>query len=470
MPFTADISYKVVKQADVDHRFRKNGRLPGDSESATPLTLEGWDLRHIDLSKYYFPGAQLKKVNLAGKDLRDVDLAGVELFESDLSNSNLKGHNLSVHQSVFSTCDLSNADLRDTILNARFYDCTFDGTRFDDARLDNVIFSKTCRGVATQFVKSRFLKVQILGCLLNRANFRGACMDHLEVQQTKILKGDFSDTTGSLLLVRDSQLQGCHFNQTKIGFLDLGGVVNLVGTFFVNATLRGANLVGADLTDADLRDARLEEANLSGAIVDHADFTGASGLFGRHAANLSDIKGARRARFGEKKDHFNWEFLRKVGRIPLFGASNLAIIVILLMVAGARWYNAQVEVWQTDPRITGQDQLLQQLHDIHLPWHVGVTLLAIVLLAGGSGIYKYRCPEEIDHYSSTEWEIEHGRPLITYFSLSHSQKVWRRLSGWLYLLGVGWTVLYLIVRTTIAVHFLLVEPVWKVLRSLWLAA
>lgn len=56
MPDIEDISYKVVTQADVDRRFRKHGRLPGDSKSATPLTLEGWDLRHIDLSKYYFPG------------------------------------------------------------------------------------------------------------------------------------------------------------------------------------------------------------------------------------------------------------------------------------------------------------------------------------------------------------------------------------------------------------------------------
>ncbi len=470
MPFTADISYKVVKQADVDHRFRKHGRLPGDSESATPLTLEGWDLRHIDLSKYYFPGAQLKKVNLAGKDLRDVDLAGVELFESDLSNSNLKGRNLTVHQSVFSTCDLSNADFRNTILSARFYDCTFDGTRFDDARLDDVIFSKKCRGVATQFVKCRFLNVEISACVLSKANFRNACIDQLGVNATKMVKGDFCGTTGSLLKVRGSQLQACHFDRTLIGKLDFSGGVELVGASFLNATLRGADFREANLTDTNFRGARLETANLFGASIDHADFTGASGLFGRHAGILDDIKGARSARFGDKFDHFTWEFLRKVGRIPLFGVSNLAIIAILLMVAGARWYNSQVEVWRTDPRIAGQDQLLQNLHDIHLPWHIGVTLFAIVLLAVASGIYKYRCPEEIDHYSSTQWEVEHGRPLITYFSLSHSQKVWRRLSDRLYLLGVGWTVLYLTVRIAIGVHFLLLEPAWKMLRSRWLAA
>lgn len=238
----------------------------------------------------------------------------------------------------------------------------------------------------------------------------------------------------------------------------------------MKATLRGADFTRADLTDADLRDATLEDVILTGAIVDYADFTGASGLFGRHTGNLDGIKGARRACFGDPKDRCTWEYLRKVGRIPLFGVSNAAIIVILLMVAGARWYNTQVEAWQTNPLMTGQDQFLPDLHTIHLPWHIGVTLFAIVLLAGASGIYKYRCPEEIDQYSSTEWEIEHERPLITYFSLSHSQKGWRRVSDRLYLLGVGWTVTYLAWRTAIALQFLLLEPAWKMLRSLWLAA
>lgn len=406
---------------------------------------------------------------MAGKDLRDVDLAGVELFESDLSNSNLKGRNLSVHKSLFTTCNLSNADLRNSIMRVRFQDCTLTGTKFDEARLDDVVFSDKCQGSTTQFVNSRFLNVNISGCVLKRANFRAACIDHLEIRETKILKGDFSDTTGSKLQVRESQLQGCHFDRTKIGFVDFAGTNKLVGTVFVNATLRKAEFTGADLTDADFSHAMLEDADLSGATVDHADFTGASGLFGRYTGILGGIRGERRARFGDQKDRFTWEFLRKVGRIPLFGVSNLAIIIILLMVAGARWYNAQVEVWQTEPHITGLDQLLQNLHDIHLPWHLGVTLFAIVLLAAASGIYKYGCPEEIDQYSSTQWEIEHSRPLITYFSLSHSKKGWRRVSDRLYLLGIGWTVAYLAWRTAIAVHFLLVEPSWKLLRSLWSA-
>jgi len=52
----------------------------------------------------------------------------------------------------------------------------------------------------------------------------------------------------------------------------------LVGSDLSGCDLRGANLEAANLSNACLRGAILEKANLLDAIVDSADFRGASGL------------------------------------------------------------------------------------------------------------------------------------------------------------------------------------------------
>lgn len=204
MPDTDDGSYGKVTQAQVDRKFRGHDQNLADPNADAHFTIVGWDLRPIDLSAYDFREVTLEKVALAGKDLRNVRLNGVTVHQSDLSNANLNGAALGVYTSTIRGCDLTGADFRRTELDARFYDCILDGTKFDEATFHDVTFTKKCRGAATQFVKCRFFKGEISACNLSRANFREACIDHLEVKHTKMVKGDFSDTTGSLLLVRES--------------------------------------------------------------------------------------------------------------------------------------------------------------------------------------------------------------------------------------------------------------------------
>jgi hypothetical protein len=139
---------------------------------------------------------------------------------------------------------------------------------------------------------------------------------------------------------------------------------NLIRTNLSGANLRGANLSGAALVAANLRDANLSGADLSetdlaGAWLTGADLTGVN----LARANLSHVQGAHHARglgtaqlregpvrYFEMCDRpwperwLDWERLRTVGRLPLFGLSYTALILTPIVFYVLALYNDKVEL------------------------------------------------------------------------------------------------------------------------------
>jgi uncharacterized protein YjbI with pentapeptide repeats len=130
--------------------------------------------------------------------------------------------------------------------------------------------------------------------------------------------------------------------------LDLSGA-DLRGRPLHNVDFSGANLRGTDLRGTDLRHTFLLGADIHGANLLEAHLSG---------ANLQYLKGAGHAlhldtvlldqgdvRYLETCERqyadrwLDWERLRTVGRLPLFGASYTVLILLPIIFYGLAVYN-----------------------------------------------------------------------------------------------------------------------------------
>jgi hypothetical protein len=113
------------------------------------------------------------------------------------------------------------------------------------------------------------------------------------------------------------------------------------------ADLRGANLAQADLSQADLSQANVSWANLREASLSDANLTRLKGAPNAH--HLETVKLDSDARYFHTCDRtrldrlLDWERLRIMGRLPLFGASYTALILIPLVFYVFALYNNNVD-------------------------------------------------------------------------------------------------------------------------------
>jgi uncharacterized protein YjbI with pentapeptide repeats len=86
--------------------------------------------------------------------------------------------------------------------------------------------------------------------------------------------GLMSNTSESIVSLKDANLSNINFSQASIALANLEGA-HLEGANLEGANLEGANLEGANLSDAHLSDAHLEGANLSRTDLRRTDLSGA---------------------------------------------------------------------------------------------------------------------------------------------------------------------------------------------------
>ena len=258
------------------------------------------------------------------------------------------------------------------------------------------------------------------------------------------------------------------------------------GNAGVKFDLREANLQGHNLSRADLSQADLSRADLSQTDLSHADLTQANlceaKLYKTNLretflsdANLKGIKDAEHARYldtvilvqGDVKNfsecnrkklekYLDWSRLRTVGRLPLFGASYSALILIPIIFYVFAIYNNSVdtmrdmvdkvlhwlgELTRQDPSIVGS--LLYEIrikaHNLLQRWPIPsqslLILISTILLAIGSSLYTFFCPPRIKEYSQTQWCDELKCSLLHYWPLAWKYRWVRFLCAFSYALG-----------------------------------
>jgi Pentapeptide repeats (8 copies) len=241
------------------------------------------------------------------------------------------------------------------------------------------------------------------------------------------------------------------------------------------ASLEGTDLRGADLSEADLSEANLAEADLRGAWLYFTDLHGAelyranlrgAELIGVHGAERAD--GLETVRLvpaedglgsdaGNDATYFetchrswperfvDWERLRGVGRLPLFGISYTALILIPIAFYGLALYNDKVELARAwaEPVIALPDHpwhrlallIRDRLHPRPLPSQSLLLLISTVLLAAGSTLYTFFSPSRIKEFSRDQWCDQLGRSLLHYWPLAWKHRYIRLICASCYALG-----------------------------------
>lgn len=284
-------------------------------------------------------------------------------------------------------------------------------------------------------------------------------------------------------------LDGAHLNGADLSGADLT-YASLRKTMFMQANLRGADLSAANLSEAHLSgtnlslanftvanlrgamigEANLEEADLAGANLSGAKLHGAY-LYG---AYLGRVRGAERAHALETvmltqqsgphalfvdaatrsfetclrpwpERWLDWERLRVVGRLPLFGISYTALILIPLVFYGLALYNDKVDLiraWAAQAVISPDHPphrfaplLLERLHPHPLPSQSLLLLVSTRLLAAGSTLYTFFSPSRIKEFSRDQWCDQLGRSLLHYWPLAWKHRSIRLACAACYALG-----------------------------------
>jgi hypothetical protein len=255
--------------------------------------------------------------------------------------------------------------------------------------------------------------------------------------------------------------------------LDLSGA-DLRGTILSDgdlhgADLRGATLFGTDLSGADLSRVDLSGTRLSGAHLVWIDQPPRDPALWLHRANLSGanlfgVSGAHRA-FGldevqltpyDAQDFescvrhwperwFDWGHLRGMGRLPLFGFSYTALILIPIVFYGLALYNEKVELVRTlaEQVIALPDHpwhrlaplVLDRLHPRPIPSLSFLLFVSTILLAAASTLYMWCCPSRVKEFSRDQWCYQPGRSLLHYWPLAWKDRYIRLACAACYALG-----------------------------------
>jgi hypothetical protein len=276
-----------------------------------------------------------------------------------------------------------------------------------------------------------------------------------------------------------ADLRGANLAQADLSQADLRGA-NLTQVDLTQADLRGANLTQADLTQADLSQANVSWANLREASLSDANLTRLKGAPNAH--HLETVKLDSDARYFHTCDRtrldrlLDWERLRIMGRLPLFGASYTALILIPLVFYVFALYNNNVDTmrnmveeiiaWLGD--ITHQNPAIQEnlLHGIRekaqellsrrpIPSQSLLVLISTVLLAAGSTLYTFFCPSRIKEFSQAQWCDQLRHSLVHYWSLAWQYRWVRYICAACYALGGAGALWVILTKVWRAARFII---------------
>ena len=134
-----------------------------------------------------------------------------------------------------------------------------------------------------------------------------------------------------------------------------------------------------------------------------------------------------------------------MGRLPLFGASYTALILIPILFYGLALYNDQVvllRAWaeqvMTQPEhlfVRLASLTLTHLHPRPIPRQSLLLFVSTILLAVGSTLYTFFCPSRVKEFSRDQWCDQLGRSLLHYWPFAWKHRYIRLICTACYALG-----------------------------------
>lgn len=216
------------------------------------------DLRNRDFSKRDLRGEVFVRSDLTGATFADSDMTGADFRGADLTRADLTG-------ATFTEADLSRCTLtkavavgvkapRVNLIDADLGEADFTGADLEDARMEQ-----------TRMVKAKLGKASLAG-----ADLRFADLSKSDLRDANLTGADLSMATMKLVKGDGVNLTEVLFDMAQITKCRLQGAVLRKARSSLGS-LSGSNLTGADLTDCEF-----EKVDFMTAVLDEADFRGAT--------------------------------------------------------------------------------------------------------------------------------------------------------------------------------------------------
>jgi hypothetical protein len=231
---------------------------------------------------------------------------------------------------------------------------------------------------------------------------------------------------------------------------------------FKRSQLRGASFVAAQLDQANFHGASLLESR-----VDGASFDKASGL--QRSLHLETVrieellpKYLETAVLPSIDRVLSWDRLRVIGKLPLFGASYSALLLMPFLVYLLEIFNGRVnQIRNAVANVSANGRggelanaLLRHLHTEPVPRLSFVLFLCTIVLAIGATIHVILCPPRIKEFSKEQWQDQLGRSLIHYLPFSWKHRWARIVCAICYAVGGGGVLFVLLTKIIGALVYL----------------
>ncbi len=251
------------------------------------LSTSGPDFSGADLRKMNFSGANLKGADFSGSDLRGANFANAVLVGATFKSSDLAGANLS-------GADLTRAHFESTRLSAKF---AWSGYTQDEKLYAANLAGAILDGATLNFAGCDLRRADLTGTNLDGADFTKADMRGTILDGATLTRAIFTRTNLAGARLLTANLTEAHFESTRLsakfawsgytqdeklyaanlaGAILDGATLNFAGCDLRRADLTGTNLDGADFTKADMRGTILDGAIITRAIFHGTSLAGAS--------------------------------------------------------------------------------------------------------------------------------------------------------------------------------------------------
>lgn len=392
-------------------------------------------------------------------DLSDVDFSGKNIEGIDFRRAKLDRVNFT--NATFTQCKIDNCILHDNFrqnfpnfAGALFTKCHFININFFSEAFEKATFSTSkfeggsfhgCNYSAKDFSSCEFIGVQFHNCTFIDTFFDSMKLKHTSFNTCNLEKAHLK--TGGL---NNIQFSACGFTKSNLSNIDFSGVI-LTGSNFTDSNLKGVNFSNANLQHSIFDNSDLESVNFYETDISLVNF--------KNAKNLAKAKNLDKAhvsisspgnvkyleycirKFPEK--YCDWEILRIFGKMPLFGASYTALVLIPLFFYFLAIYNDKIDIikiWAKQSlSINHSDPLalllIERLHPLSVPSLSLWLLLGTLCLAIASTIYALFCPSRIKEFSSDQWTDQLGHSLVHYWALSWKYRKTRLICLCFYIIG-----------------------------------
>ncbi len=250
------------------------------------------------------------------------------------------------------------------------------------------------------FTGCHFKKCNFASCKFQDVAFRCQCI-FTDCNFSKIIFG--RPTEASTSKWEGCEFDACTMHKMVIGRVSIKGTFkkcDMTGSKIENAEVQNVSFSNANLSGCSFRRTKFIKTLWDGAILDENTNFDQADFKSSHYSVTTDR--SDRIKFNLKNKCSNWEWVRCVSDIPIFGVSWIMLGLALFVVNSIHTLN--------DKKFIKEDIIN---YDIPIPTQIRWIILSTILLAIGATIYRIKCPKQVQEFSVTEWvsELGHARPL-----------------------------------------------------------